>query len=137
MTKSLILTAFIIIEILASPALATPKSLLESYRAEAKAQFVGFKDFSRERGRELYMQKSTSGNSETACATCHSSDARNFGRTRANKAIDPMAPSANPKRFTDPIKVEKWFSRNCDDVFHRPCTSIEKGDFITYLLTLE
>ena len=46
-----------------------------------------------------------------------------------------MAASANPKRFTDAIEVEKWFKRNCGDVLGRECTAIEKGDVLAYLLS--
>jgi hypothetical protein len=44
-----------------------------------------------------------------------------------------MAVSMTPDRFTDPEKVAKWFSRNCNGVLGRDCTAVEKGDFITYL----
>lgn len=70
---------------------------------------------------------------KVSCASCHTSDPRNKGMTRANKVIAPLAPSANPERFTDPVKVEKWFLRNCQDVLERPCTAQEKSDFIEYL----
>jgi hypothetical protein len=33
-----------------------------------------------------------------------------------SKDILPMAPMANAERFTDAVKVEKWFKRNCSDV---------------------
>jgi len=59
------------------------------------------------------------------------------GMTRANKAIEPLAPSTNAKRFTDRAKVEKWCMRNCYDVLRRPCTALEKGDFLTYLLSVK
>jgi hypothetical protein len=48
-----------------------------------------------------------------------------------------MAPSANPQRFTDAAKVEKWFKRNCNDVLRRSCTAEEKGDFIAYMLSIK
>lgn len=52
------------------------------------------------------------------------------------KPIDPLAPAANPERFTNPAKVEKWFKRNCKDVLKRECTPQEKGDVLTYLLSI-
>jgi hypothetical protein len=33
--------------------------------------------------------------------------------------------------------VEKWFKRNCNDVAGRACTALEKGDVLTYLLSLK
>lgn len=73
---------------------------------------------------------------KVSCATCHTADPRNSGLTRANKVIEPMAPSKNPERFTDQAKVEKWFTRNCRDVLERPCTATEKNDFIQYMRSL-
>jgi hypothetical protein len=48
-----------------------------------------------------------------------------------------MAPSVNPKRFSDAANVEKWFKRNCNDVLKRACSTQEKGDFITYMLSVK
>jgi Domain of unknown function (DUF1924) len=45
-----------------------------------------------------------------------------------------MAASANPKRYGDEAKTEKWFGRNCNNVLGRECTATEKGDFITFML---
>ena len=47
-----------------------------------------------------------------------------------------MAPAANPQRFSDAAKVEKWFKRNCNDVLGRACTAQEKGDVLAYLMSL-
>ena len=52
---------------------------------------------------------------------------------RAGKVLAPMAVSQTPDRFTDLAKVEKWFSRNCQTVYGRLCTAIEKGDFIAFM----
>ena len=45
-----------------------------------------------------------------------------------------MAPAANPERFSETKKVEKWFKRNCNDVLDRECTAQEKGDVMSYLM---
>jgi hypothetical protein len=52
------------------------------------------------------------------------------------KPILALAPSANPQRFTDRAKVDKWFRRNCRDVLGRECTPTEKGDLLTWLLSV-
>jgi mono/diheme cytochrome c family protein len=114
----------------------TPDALLKRYEVEAKQADAAFAGFSAERGHKLYVQKGTGSKGDTHCATCHTLDPKAKGRTRANREIEALAPSANARRFTDPAKVEKWFARNCDDVFARPCTPLEKGDFITWLLTI-
>jgi hypothetical protein len=53
------------------------------------------------------------------------------------KAITALAPSANPKRFTDSAKTEKWFRRNCKDVLSRECTAREKADVMAWLISLK
>ncbi len=116
---------------------ATPDVLLSNYEAEARRADRGFTGFSAERGYKLYQQKGNGSKVDLSCVSCHGLDPRHKGRSRANRDIDPLAPSVQASRFTDPAKVEKWFTRNCDDVFARPCTAVEKGDFITWLLTIK
>lgn len=48
---------------------------------------------------------------------------------------EPMAISANPKRFTDMTEVEKWFDRNCNSVLGRACTPQEQGDVAAWLIS--
>jgi hypothetical protein len=72
-----------------------------------------------------------------SCASCHTKDPMARGRhIVTGKDIAPFAPAANPKRFTDAAKVEKWFRRNCNDVLHRACTPQEKGDVVAYVTSL-
>jgi hypothetical protein len=52
------------------------------------------------------------------------------------RVIEPLAPRANPARFSDEAKAEKWFDRNCKQVLGRVCTSGERGDLLTWLNTL-
>ena len=65
------------------------------------------------------------------CSQCHSEDLRRNGKHAVTgKVIEPLAPSANPKRLTDPEHIEKWFLRNCKWTMGRECTPQEKGDFL-------
>ena len=48
-----------------------------------------------------------------------------------------MSPNTNPERFSDAAKVNKWFKRNCNDVLKRECTAEEKGNLLTYLMTVK
>ena len=110
--------------------LAAGSAVLDSYRAPAAQEVAGFKDFSASRGEAFYNAKV--GN--LSCATCHGTAPKEHGKhEQTGKDILPMAPVANPQRFTDAAKVEKWFKRNCGDVLKRACTANEKGDFIAYL----
>ena len=74
---------------------------------------------------------------EWQCTSCHGKSPIVGGRhASTDKAIEPLAPAANAKRFTDSAKVEKWFRRNCKDVLARECTAAEKADVLAWLITL-
>ncbi len=116
----------------------TPQELLKQYEVQAKQENPAFTGFSAERGASFFRAERThSDGKKVSCSTCHTSDPRNQGKTRANKVIEPLATVANPQRFTDAAKVEKWFGRNCRDVLERACTAQEKGDYIQYLVDLK
>lgn len=113
------------------------ESLVQSYEAAAKAADPAFAGFDAKRGETLFKGKHKGGNAETpSCTSCHTTDLKAPGETRAGKRIEPMAVSVNPKRFTDPADVAKWFKRNCNDVMGRECTPQEKGDVLAYLMSL-
>jgi cytochrome c peroxidase len=117
---------------------ATPQELLKQYESQAKQEHSAFAGFSAEKGATFFKtERLHSDGKKVSCATCHTADPRNQGKTRANKVIEPMAPNVNPKRFTDRAKVEKWFGRNCRDVLERACTAQEKGDYVAYMLSIQ
>ena len=91
--------------------------------------------FSAQRGERFF--KATHGN-DWSCASCHTENPLAPGKhAKTGKPIAPLAPAANPKRFTDAAAVEKWFRRNCNDVLGRACTAQEKGDVTQYLMSLK
>jgi hypothetical protein len=120
---------------LAQPAFAeTPNEILASIRQEASGA-SGFQEFSAARGESFFKAKH---GGEWSCASCHTENPALTGKhVKTGKVIQPLAPSANAERFTDPAKVAKWFKRNCNDVLERVCTPQEKGDVLTYLLTVK
>ena len=112
----------------------TPQDLQRGYEAAARAEAPGFSGFSAQRG-EAFFQSTHGG--DWSCSTCHTRDPLAPGKhTVTGKNISPLAPAANPGRFVDAAKVEKWFRRNCSDVLRRDCTAVEKGDVLTYLTSL-
>jgi len=116
---------------------ATAQQLVAGYAVQAIRESPAFTQFSAAGGAGFYRAERTRADGVKAgCTGCHTADPRATGKTRANKDIAPLAPVANPQRFTDPAQVEKWFGRNCKDVLERDCTAQEKGDFITYLLSV-
>ncbi|MBM4220388.1 MAG: DUF1924 domain-containing protein [Gammaproteobacteria bacterium] len=118
--------------LLLAGSLAQAADPLEAITAEARSD-KSFTGFSAERGAALWRRQGK----DWSCSTCHTTDPRKAGRhTVTGKPIRPMAPVSNPDRLTDSTKVEKWFKRNCRDVFNRECTALEKGDVITWLRSI-
>ena len=112
------------------------EDLLNRYASDAKASDPKFSTFSAARGQALHTARHTTGKPDTpACTQCHGDKPRNAGRTPTGKSIEPMAVSANPTRYSDPAKVEKWFRRNCNEVLGRACTPAEKGDWLAYMIS--
>ncbi len=110
-------------------------SLATHYAGLAKQESAAFAGFSAARGKAFF--DSTHGH-EWSCASCHTPNPLVAGRhARTDKEIAPMAPAANPQRFTNLDKSEKWFKRNCNDVVGRACTAGEKGDVLAYLVSLK
>jgi hypothetical protein len=110
------------------------QAVLDHYAALAHEADPHFAAFTASAGKAFFLARPAAGGSETpSCTVCHTADPRNEGRTRAGKAISPMAVSRTPDRFADLEKVEKWFGRNCHTVYGRDCTPAEKGNFITFM----
>jgi hypothetical protein len=113
------------------------EDLLAQYTSAAKATNPAFKGFSAERGKVLHSQKFASGKPDSpSCTSCHGADPRSVGHNATGKQIEAMALSVNTSRYSDPAKVEKWFKRNCNEVIGRECSATEKGDWLTYMLSL-
>lgn len=114
---------------------ATPAAaLLPRYEAAARAEEPAFTGFDAARGRALYFEEHPGKNGPISCATCHTKDPLQGGRSPAGKVIEPLAPAAAPARFTDAAKADKWFDRNCKQVLGRSCTARERGDVLSWLL---
>lgn len=104
---------------------------LKRFQQEARSSDPGFQANAR-RGEVFY---NTTGPREWACRSCHTTQPIGEGKhASTGKAIAPLAPAANPQRFTQTEKVDKWFSRNCKDVLGRSCTPAEKADLLAYLI---
>jgi hypothetical protein len=111
-----------------------PQDFLAIFTAQAKQENPGFSGCDVSHGEQFF--KSRHGE-DWSCSTCHTENPTAQGKhTVTGKDIEPLSPSANPARFTNPAKVEKWLKRNCMDVLKRECTAEEKGNVLTYLLSL-
>lgn len=107
---------------------AKPADLLAGYSALAGTAA------SPERGRIFFTGLH---GREWSCSSCHGGTPTQQGKhASTGKAIAPLAPAFNAERFTDQVRAEKWFRRNCNDVVGRECTAGEKADVLSWLLTL-
>lgn len=133
MTKHLSLSVLAMLGLASAVALAaeTPASLAAHYAQQAG---IPVSALSATRGAALYRTEHPGRDAQpVSCASCHTDNPKQAGRTRVGKRIEPLAPAMNPQRFSDAAKVEKWFRRNCQDVLQRECSAQEKGDFIVWL----
>jgi hypothetical protein len=111
-------------------------AILADLATQAKAADPAFTGFSAERGAAFFTATHTGGKPDTpSCTTCHGTSPQEPGKTRAGKAIAPLAVSKTPDRYTDAAKVAKWFQRNCTSVLGRECTAVEQGDFLTFMIS--
>lgn len=107
---------------------------VDDLQQEYKA--AGVASFSAERGAQLWsaQHKDAESGKLINCQTCHTTDLKRAGQhNKTGKAIEPMAPSVNPKRLTEVKQINKWFTRNCKQVLGRECTAQEKGDVLEFL----
>lgn len=108
---------------------ATPSELLSAYAAQAGSPGVPA------RGQQFFASRH---GREWSCASCHGATPVQAGKhASTGKSIGALAPAFNPQRFTDAVKTEKWFRRNCNDVLGRECSAAEKADVLSWLLTLK
>lgn len=112
------------------------QAIFDEYLSAARTAEARF-EASTVRGETFFRGQHTGGKVDTpSCTSCHTSDLKKPGKSRAGKDIEPMAASVNSKRYTDAADVAKWLKRNCSDVLGRECTAPEKADVLAYLLSL-
>jgi cytochrome c553 len=113
---------------------STPTEQQAQWGVAARAQDAGFAP-SATRGKALYERPFNRSADMPNCVACHTTNPNQQGKHAiTGKSIAPMAPAANPERFADAAKTEKWFKRNCNDVIGRECTAAEKSDFVEFLV---
>ncbi|MEY3747527.1 MAG: Cytochrome c [Pseudomonadota bacterium] len=114
------------------------QKLADKYATFAKHANPSSTGLSASDGKAFYNREITVKGQQVACASCHTANPADAGKhIVTGKPIRPLAPSANPKRFADIDKVEKEFTDHCNDVIGRDCSAQEKGNFITYLLSIK
>jgi mono/diheme cytochrome c family protein len=116
----------------------TAQKLAAKYETIAKNINPASTGLSVDDGKAFFNRELTIKGKQVACASCHTTNPANDGKHMVTgKPIRPLAPAANDKRFTSVDKVEKNFTKHCNDIIGRDCTAQEKGNFITYLLSVK
>lgn len=133
--RNLLLTLFCA----ASLSAASPEvtQYIETLQSEAAQADPAFKSFDAKRGKTIFTSEHLGKKGKTiACTSCHTVNLSLQGENFfTGKAIEPLSPSANPKRLTSVKEVKKWLRRNFNDVYNREGTAQEKGDVLLYIMT--
>ena len=81
-----------------------------------RAAAPSFSGFSAQRGEKLFRTTWAGGDARTpSCTSCHTENTRGPGRNaKTGREIEPVAVSANPKRFTDRSDVDRILSHGDD-----------------------
>lgn len=109
----------------------TPEQLLAGFAAQAGGTP------SAERGQKFFTTNFGK-DFGWSCASCHGATPTKNGRhADTEKTLKPLAPAANPARFTNRSQVEFYFRLNCKDVVGRECTAAEKADVLSWLIGLK
>jgi len=126
--KSMFLAALLVSGVMA----ASPE--VDAFLAQLQSQ--ASMPFDAKRGEAVFTSSHTGKKGEAiACTTCHSVNLTQAGKnSNTGKAIDPLAPRANPARLTSVKEVQKWLRRNFKDVYNREGTAQEQGDVLTYIM---
>ncbi|MBC7952523.1 MAG: DUF1924 domain-containing protein [Rhodospirillaceae bacterium] len=132
-----VVAAMVVVVVASQTALAADAArdaILATYAQQAKAETPAFAGFSAQRGEALYRAKNIANPDAASCAACHTDDPTRAGRhVKTGRAIEPVAVSVNPKRFTDAEKVEERFVRDCKSILGRACSATEKGDYVAFM----
>ncbi|WP_456413517.1 DUF1924 domain-containing protein [Thiolapillus sp.] len=118
--------------LLAGPAVSSDaiQQMFDEYRQQ------GVTTMNAQAGKALWEREfpNKGGGQLRSCTDCHGSRPENPGKhVRTGKPIEPMAVSANGKRFSDPGKIRKWFKRNCKWTLGRECSAQEQADILVFL----
>jgi hypothetical protein len=117
---------------------ASAQKLADKYAVIAKNIDPNYKGLSADSGKAFFTRELTIRGKQVACASCHTTNPANPGKhIVTKKPIKPLAPAANPERFSDVAKVEKNFEKHCLEIIGRDCTAEEKGNYIAYMLTVK
>lgn len=128
----LLLALFGLISFSAQADVATAEQAAKQYSLQAKSTL------SADEGKAFYTKKVVVDGKDLSCSACHTDNPAQHGKHNVTgKEIQPMSPAVNPKRFAEIQKSEKGFTKHCKDLYKKDCSAQDKGNFITYLLSVK
>jgi len=133
-----LLSLFALASFNATADIASAQKLADKYAVIAKNIDPTFTAPSAEEGKAFFNRELLIKGKPTACASCHTANPADQGKhIVTGKPIRPLAPAINEKRFADIDKVEKNFTKHCNDITGRDCSAKEKANFVTYLISVK
>jgi cytochrome c peroxidase len=133
-----LLSLFALASFNATADIASAQKLADKYAVIAKNIDPTFTAPSAEEGKAFFNRELLIKGKPTACASCHTANPADQGKhIVTGKPIRPLAPAINEKRFADIDKVEKNFTKHCNDITGRDCSAREKANFVTYLISVK
>jgi len=138
MRKITLFIAMALASVAAHADVENAQKLADKYAVIAKNIDPASKGLSADDGKAFFNRELTIRGKQIACHSCHTENPANPGKhIVTGKAIQPLAPAVNAKRFSNLDKVEKNFEKHCLDIIGRDCTAQEKANFIAYLITVK
>ena len=142
------ITRYVFLALLMGPSLTAnadttmAQKIADKYALAAKAIDPNYAGLSADEGRTFFAREVIQFKGDTnnpgkaiACASCHTANPADAGKhIVTGKAIKPLSPQINPKRFNSVAEVEKGFTKHCNEVVGSDCTPQEKGNYIAYLI---
>jgi len=117
---------------------ASAQKLAAKYAGIAKSINPSFTGPSAEEGKAFFNREIGVKGKKVSCSSCHTASPADVGKDIVtHKAIRPLSPAVNPKRFSDLDKVEAKFVEHCNDITGSDCTAQDKANFIAYLITVK
>lgn len=133
-----LLSLFALASLNATADVASAQKFADKYTVIAKNIDPAFAGPSAEEGKAFFNRELLIKGKPTACASCHTANPADQGKhIVTGKPIRPLAPAINEKRFADIDKVEKNFTKHCNDITGRDCSAKEKANFVTYLISVK
>jgi hypothetical protein len=113
------------------------KQIADNYTRLAKIQSPNA-TIGADAGRAFYIKKVVVKGKNLSCSACHTDNPAKQGKhNESGRILQPLAPAANPNRFSDRSKSERAFMMHCKDLYDKDCSPQDKANFMHYLVSVK